>query len=197
VKLVLLTLLLAALAGRLYGGSFSNLGRLRIAWTPLALIGLAMQFVGGPGRWPLTLLIVSFVLLLVFGSVNLEVPGFPLIVLGVILNFLVIAVNHGMPVAERAIVASGQQETLSELVSDPGVKHHLAGANDELMFLGDVIAIPRPVGQIVSLGDVLTYGGVVWVVVAGMRRRRVADTTFVAPDRMPRGQTREATGAGG
>ncbi|HEV8563278.1 MAG TPA: DUF5317 family protein, partial [Actinomycetota bacterium] len=104
---------------------------------------------------------------------------------------------HGMPVAERAIVASGQQDTLSELVSHPGVKHHLAGADDELLFLGDVIAIPPPIGQIVSLGDVFTYGGVAWVVVAGMRRRRIVDTPFAAPAPLPGVRTREATGAGG
>lgn len=196
-KLVLPILMLAALVGRLYGGSFSNLGRLRIAWTPLALIGLALQFYGGQGQWPLTLLMVSFVLLLVFSSVNLRVPGFPLVVLGVILNFLVIAVNHGMPVAENAIVASGQQETLTALASDAGVKHHLAGADDELMFLGDVIAIPPPIGQIVSLGDIFTYLGVAWVVVAGMRRRPVVDAPFSVPARIPRMHHEGAAGAGG
>jgi Family of unknown function (DUF5317) len=196
-KLVLPTLMLAALVGRLYGGSFSNLGKLRIAWTPLALIGLALQFFGGGGQWPLTLLMVSFVLLLVFGSVNLKVPGFHLVVIGVVLNFLVIAVNHGMPVGEHAIVASGQQETLTALVSDAGVKHHLAGPNDELMFLGDVIAIPPPIGQIVSLGDLFTYLGVGWVVVAGMRRGRFVDTPFSAPARIPRPHPEEAAGAGG
>lgn len=195
-KLVLPTLVLAALAGRLFGGSFSNLGKLRIAWTPLALIGFALQLAPGPGRWPLTLLIVSFVLLLVFGSVNIEVPGFPIIVLGVILNFLVIAVNQGMPVAERAIVASGQQSTLPGLVSHPGVKHHLASADDDLMFLGDVIAIPPPIGQIVSIGDVFTYGGVAWVVVAGMRRRRVVDAPFTAPARSSRPHTEEVADGG-
>jgi hypothetical protein len=92
-------------------------------------------------------------------------------------------------------VASGQQDTLSGLVSHPGVKHHLAGADDELMFLGDVIAIPPPIGQIVSVGDVFTYGGAAWVVVAGMRRRRIVETPFPAAARMP--HAREATHAGG
>ena len=196
-KLVLPTLLLAAIAGRLFGGSLSNLGRLRIAWTPLALIGLALQFVAGPGQWPLTLLMLSFVLLLVFGSVNFEVPGFPLVLVGVVLNFLVIAVNHGMPVAERALAASGQQETLTALIEHPGAKHHLAGPDDELMVLGDVIAIPPPIGQIVSIGDVLTYGGVAWVVVAAMRRRRVVEPPFPARLPVPELPVEGISGAGG
>ena len=196
-KLVLPTLLLAILAGRLAGGSLTNLGQLRIAWTPLALIGLVLQLLVPPGQWPLTLLMVSFVLLLVFGAVNIEVPGFALIVVGVVLNFLVIAMNHGMPVTERAIVASGQQDTLAELVSNPGVKHHLSGPDDELMVLGDVIALPQPVGQIVSAGDILTYGGVAWLIVAAMRRRRIKDAPVIRSVPMPRTTPKEAIDVGG
>jgi hypothetical protein len=64
------------------------------------------------------------------------------------------------------------------------------------MILGDVIAIPQPIGQIVSLGDVLTYGGVAWVVVAGMRRRRTVDSPFAAPAGLARARVREATDGG-
>ena len=196
-KLVIPTLMLAVLAGRLAGGSLSNLGKLRIAWTPLALIGLTLQFLIPPGQWPLTLLMVSFVLLLIFGAVNFEVPGFPLIVAGVVLNFLVIAVNHGMPVTEHAIVVSGQQDTLRQLVSDPGVKHHLAGPDDELLFLGDFIALPQPVGQIVSVGDILTYGGVAWLVFAAMRRRRVVNAPPIGSVPFPAPGRQEAAGVDG
>ena len=194
-KLVLPTLLLAVLAGRLAGGSFANLGKLRIAMTPLAIIGLFLQFLVPPGRWPLTLLLVSFVLLLVFGVVNLKAPGFTLIVVGVVLNFVVIAMNHGMPVTAQAIVASGQQHTLPELVSDPGVKHHLAGPDDDLMFLGDVIAVPQPVGQIVSVGDILTYAGVAWLIVASMRRP-VRIARKIGSVHMPRRSSEEAADVG-
>jgi Family of unknown function (DUF5317) len=51
------------------------------------------------------------------------------------------------------------------------VKHHLADDDDRLLALGDVIALPAPIGQAISIGDIFTYGGVVVVVVAGMRRR--------------------------
>jgi hypothetical protein len=34
-----------------------------------------------------------------------------------------------------------------------------------------VIALPPPIGQAISVGDIFTYTGVVVVVVAGMRRR--------------------------
>ena len=40
-----------------------------------------------------------------------------------------------------------------------------------LLFLGDVIAIPPPVSQVISIGDIFTYGGVVIVIAGSMRRR--------------------------
>jgi diguanylate cyclase (GGDEF)-like protein len=179
VKVILATMLFSIAFGYAGGGRLTNLAKVRILLAPLAIVGLALQLVLPPGPWPLVLLLVSFVLLLVFGYVNRRVPGFRLILVGIMLNLLVIGVNHGMPVAKQALIDSGQQETLTELVHAGGAKHHLAGPDDELLFLGDVIAIPQPVGQIVSLGDVLTYGGVAWLIIASMlgpvwvqRRRR-------------------------
>jgi hypothetical protein len=67
-------------------------------------------------------------------------------------------------------VNSGQASSLQDLVDDGGAKHHLAGSGDRLRFLGDVIAI-RPLEQVVSVGDVFTYGGVMVLIVAGMGRR--------------------------
>jgi hypothetical protein len=45
----------------------------------------------------------------------------------------------------------------------------LATSDDQLRFLGDVIPVPDPVMQAVSIGDVLIYGGVGIAVVAAMR----------------------------
>ncbi len=47
--------------------------------------------------------------------------------------------------------------------------------DDTAVFLGDVIAIPPPLAQAISLGDIFTYGGVAVVVVSGMRRRSAAE----------------------
>jgi hypothetical protein len=75
-----------------------------------------------------------------------------------------------MPVTRAAIVGSGQADTLDEIVDEGGNKHHLAGPDDQLLFLADSIGIPPPVSQAVSVGDILAYGGAMWFVVAGMRR---------------------------
>jgi energy-coupling factor transporter transmembrane protein EcfT len=170
-KLVALSLAIAIAVGYILGGRLSSLSELKPRYGSLALIGLLLQFVNPPGRWPFVMLVTSFVLLTVFVIANVRVVGFAAILAGVLLNFAVIAVNGGMPVARDAIVASGQSDTLAPLIDHGGVKHHLAGPDDRLLFLGDVIAVPSPVRQVISIGDVFTYGGVAMVVVSAMRRR--------------------------
>jgi hypothetical protein len=172
-KLIVGALVIAILIGYLMGGRLSNLANLKIRWAPLAIVGLVLQVINPPGRWPIVMLLASFVLLLAFAIVNRHVIGFWLILIGVSLNFLVIGLNGGMPVSSQALAASGQENTIGDLTNnaDRYVKHHLADGDDELLFLGDVIALRPPVGQAISFGDIFTYVGVAVVIVAGMRRR--------------------------
>jgi hypothetical protein len=180
-RVVLATLVLAVLAGYLCGGRLSKLAALRIRWPVAAIVALALQCVPVPGRpWPLVLLFVSLGPLLVFVIVNLRMraAGFPLIAVGILLNFTVIAVNEGMPVTREALVASHQTDTLESLVHDGGAKHHLAASDDRFLGLADVIPI-APIRQVVSIGDLFTYLGVVWLVVAAMLGRALPTTRVI------------------
>jgi hypothetical protein len=192
-RLVLVAFALALLAGFLTGGRIGRLGQIRVRWGALAMVGLVLQLVSGPGRvLPLLCLFASFALLIVFAVANLRVAGFPLILVGILLNLTVIGVNLGMPVDRAALVASGQADTLEMLVEQGGAKHHLAGADDRLLFLGDVIPL-APLRQVISLGDVFTYGGVMWLIVAGMH----GFGRHGRRDRVPAGAAGgEAAGAG-
>jgi hypothetical protein len=173
-KLTLVAITIAIVAGLLAGGRLSNLATARIRWSALALVGLALQLLPVPGhRLSLGLLFVSFGILLVFVLANLRLPGFALILLGLAMNFSVITANGGMPVTGSALVASGQQGTLELLVHDGGAKHHLAAGSDLLLPLADVIPLPG-IDQVVSPGDITTYGGVIWLVAWCMRRRETA-----------------------
>jgi hypothetical protein len=167
-------LLLAVAIGFAAGGRLSGLAILRVDWAPLAVVGVALQFLPESGPWSFALLVASFVLLAAFVVKNLSTPGFALVLVGLSMNFAVIALNRGMPVTERALVQSGQQETLGALIRDGGAKHHLAGDADRLLFLADVTPIPPPVSQIVSAGDIVAYAGLGYVIVAAMRRARGA-----------------------
>jgi hypothetical protein len=170
-RLVLISFPLAIAAGYLLGGRLQNLGstRFRHGWAGLA--GVALQFAPAGGTLGALILLGSFGLLVFVAAVNRRLPGFALILVGLCLNLLVIAVNQGMPVTRAAIVASGQEETLDDLRTAGGSKHHLATDDDHLLLLADRMGIPFPVEQAVSVGDVAAYAGAMWFVVAGMRRR--------------------------
>jgi hypothetical protein len=169
-KLMAICMAVILAVGYLRGGRLRNVSELKLQWPALALVGLALQFVTGPGDTvPLACLYLSFVLLIVFTVKNISVVGFPLILIGVVCNLLVIGINGGMPVSARALVASNQAQFLADLENNPYPKHHLATDDDELRFLGDVIAIPQPMLQAISLGDILTYSGVGVVIIGAMR----------------------------
>jgi len=189
-RLIISSLALAVVVGYLAGGRLGLLAQLEIRWPYVALAGLGLQVAPVPGpTLPLVLLLVSFVLLIAFAAVNVRarMVGFPLILIGIVLNFVVIAVNQGMPVSREALVASGQAETLSLLARDGGVKHHLVGPDDRLLFLGDVIVI-RPVSMVASVGDLIAYAGVLWLVLMGM----VGQVVRVRPQPIPVGVTSDA-----
>jgi hypothetical protein len=170
-KLVLPSFLIAVAIGYARGGRLAALGGLRLRWQGAAIVGLALQMLLWPGgAWPLVYLYISFVILAAFAIANIRTTGFVLILIGIALNFAVIALNAGMPVSRVAIVESGQASTIDELVNDGGAKHHLATGDDRLRFLGDVIAI-RPLEQAISVGDIFTYGGVMVLITAAMGRR--------------------------
>ncbi len=174
-RLLAVTLVGALAIGVLSGGRLSHLAevRFRLAW--LGLLGVALQLPPVDGTAGDLLLLASFACLLGAVGANLRRPGFPLVLVGLALNLLVIGVNHGMPVSEAAIRASGQAETLDELRASDSPKHHLMGPGDRLTFLGDVIPIPPPIRQAVSAGDLAALLGIGWFVAAATRRRTSAD----------------------
>jgi len=172
VRLILLTVAIAIGVGLLTGGSFRAFPSIAVRWWWLALAGVALQFVPVSGNEGYVSLLASFALLLLFALVNLRSPGFILILTGLLLNTVVIAANHGMPVTQRALTRSGQTSTLADLIANGGAKHHLATSNTVLLPLGDVIAFPEPIGQAVSAGDLCVHFGVGWFVVVALRPRK-------------------------
>jgi signal transduction histidine kinase len=170
-RLILLTFAAAIAIGLLSGGRLRGLSAVRFRWPYLALVGIALQFLPIGGWEENALVALSFAALCVFALANIRQAGFALIFVGLALNFLVIGVNQGMPVSHRALVESGQEDLIDELVQSGGAKHHLATSQDSLRFLGDVIAIPPPVSQAASIGDLLMYAGAGWFIVAWMHRR--------------------------
>jgi len=167
-RLLLASLLVAILVGYVTGGRLSRLAdtSFRLPWVGMA--GIALQFLPLTGRLGDLVLVLSFVLLAITAAANRRLPGFVLIVVGLGMNIAVITVNHGMPVDRDAIVASGQADTLPDLEASSDAKHHLMTSEDRLVLLADVIAIPPPIRQVVSVGDLAAIAGAMWFVIGAM-----------------------------
>ena len=169
-RLLFLALLAATLIGYATGGRFGNLAETRFRWAWVGLVAIVLQFLPLEGDIGSAALMISLLLLAAVATVNWRLPGFILILLGVYMNFLVISVNGGMPITREAIEASGQTDTIAELRQLDSPKHHLRTPQDELVFLADSIGIPAPIRQAVSIGDLTAIVGMMWFVVAAMRR---------------------------
>lgn len=159
--------------GRLTGGRLRHAGEHRFrAWQLLAA-GATLQLLsnlldgGGPA---LGLLLASYAALLAFTTANLRIVGMWLVLLGLGLNALVITVNGGMPVKRAAVVAAGLAAKDEVLIID-STKRHLATPDTRLLALGDIVPV-RPLGQVLSFGDLMMSVGVADVVVHLLRPRR-------------------------
>ena len=170
-RLLFLTLLAAIMLGYAMEGSLTNLAETRFRWAWVGLVGILLQFLPIEGGLGSAALATSFLLLFAVALANRRLPGWSLILVGLYLNFLVISVNQGMPVTLEAIRASGQADTITELRALDSPKHHLRTAEDELLLLGDILAVPPPIRQAVSIGDLAAIAGMAWFVFAAMRRQ--------------------------
>jgi len=178
-KMVALALGVSLAVGFVTGGSLRGLGQIRLRWPYLAIVGIVLQLFPLGGWQEDALVLGSFGALLVFALANIREPGFVLLAAGVALNLVVIVANQGMPVSRTALLRSDQQETYTFLIDSAGAKHHVATAQDVLRPLGDVIPIPAPIAQAVSIGDVLMWAGAGWFLVVSMRRQTDLETAPV------------------
>lgn len=99
---------------------------------------------------------------LIFLWLNRHHKGFNLILIGVLLNFVVMAVNGGrMPVSLSASEVLGPYYT--DMLKSGSVisKHYMMDATTRLSFLGDIIPLskPYPRTQVISIGDVVMNFG--------------------------------------
>lgn len=153
---------------------------IRFAW--LAILAYAPQFftvylpatrLSLPDEWAAASIIASQVLLLVFCWLNRQIPGIPLLAIGLAANLLVIAANGGfMPISPDTAGRLVPVETLAAL--EPGSRFGwkdvlLLPESTRLVFLSDRLLLPEwfPYKVAFSLGDVLIAMGAFWLMAAG------------------------------
>lgn len=170
-------LFIALVIAVLRGGRLVNLGDLELTAWWLLFLSLGLQF--GTDLIPetsqglgLTMILLSYGLLLLMVWLNRSKPGMWIAGLGVLMNLTVIAINGGMPVlAGAAEVASGFTITAPDL-SD-SFKHVPLDETSRLTFFADVIPLRIVgIGEVISLGDIFLALGLGMYLEHELRRPR-------------------------
>jgi MFS family permease len=176
------TILLALIVGALAGGGIPRLADLRLRWTIVLVVALALRLGAGfsrelglppeiPVGWAF---IAAYGLIFVWLWQNWRVPGLQIAAVGIGANLLAILLNGGrMPIWAAAFSAAGFTE--ADIANDPF--HFLLRADTIAEFVasgglfGDVIPLPIPViRDVVSIGDVILAIGIFWAIVYSMTR---------------------------
>jgi hypothetical protein len=143
----------------LSGGSLSRLAGLELRCLWLAPVALGLQVVivtiAPNGNVTLHALvhIGTYLMIGLFLWVNRNIPGVPVIGLGTLSNATAIVANGGvMPASIRA-------QRLAGLTEGGGFHNSAALLHPHLLWLGDIIPVPGPLPNVLSIGDCFIFGG--------------------------------------
>lgn len=166
-------IILALIISFLRGGSFKGFDEIKFKHGGVIVVLFIVQltlfilapFVNVIAVWLPVWLMIFYGVLVILGWLNRHVPGFPIMVIGILLNMIVMIANGGkMPVSVEA-VSIVNPETMDELFRG-AIKHIPMDDNTRMWFLGDIIPLtsPYPNQKVISLGDVfLNVGGFLFV----------------------------------
>ncbi|HZC99329.1 MAG TPA: DUF5317 family protein [Actinomycetes bacterium] len=188
--LFLLAILAGIGAGVIRGGKARSLVEAKVHARILGLVclglqaivgALALRAVGIPRGVGALLLALGLVGLLGVARANGQLPGVPLLALGLLANLLVLVLNLGVPVPVDTLQRAGVSVE-RPVPHRPDAKHVIDGPGSRLAVLGDRLAV-RPLRTVTSYGDVAELAGlfllVQWLVIGSARREE--DTAHGAP----------------
>jgi hypothetical protein len=120
--------------------------------------------------------VAGFALLILGFAMSIRSPGVLLMAVGVALNLAVIVANAGrMPVERAAARRTGLVHYVDGL-TQPGPQRHVeASGSTPLRLLDDSIPVV-PLGQVLSVGDIVLAAGAAWWLLAAMGSRLVRST---------------------
>lgn len=175
------TALACVLSVPLTGGRLMRLVDLplRAGWAALAALGLQVLITTWAPADSVELLkglhLATYALAVVYIVANAGITGLPVLALGAALNLAAITANGGvMPASEAAMRIAG-------LGASDDFANSAPVADPQLLFLGDVIPIPGPwpLGNVVSVGDLLIMLGLLVVLHSACRAPKATVTSPV------------------
>lgn len=169
-------LAIAFLAAILAGGRLRNLEHIHFRYIWLVILAFLLQFgldaaaVRGQawvGETGIYIHLFSYLLLFLAIYLNWSITGMKIIGFGILVNFLVIAANHGiMPVRGDLLPVEMQ----SALAAGKSGTHGLIEIKTRLKYLADIIYLPLPYQKILlSFGDIVIDIGVFLLIFLGMK----------------------------
>jgi hypothetical protein len=181
-------LLVVAISVPLTKGSFHRMSRLQFSHLWLLLVALIAQLLLELLAFPqeriedvgYALLLTTYVMLFVFCWINRRTSGMTIVAVGIALNFLVIALNQGMPAKDDLRVVDGREV---HVAIEQSVKHRPQDDDTMLPFLGDVITFPELPNQQFSIGDIVMGLGILDICFEASRVPRRRGRPL--PDREP------------
>jgi hypothetical protein len=171
----------------LAGGRLVRVLELRLRWTAAVFAALALQIAittlipGGDPSLHDALHLVSYALAGAFLIANRSLPGLWLITLGGAMNLAAISANGGVMPASPAASAIAGIPASDQFANSAVLAHpHLA-------WLGDIIPVPGPwpLGNVLSVGDVVLYAGALVLLHRACRAGRSGSRTASISPALP------------
>jgi hypothetical protein len=143
----------------LAGGKLSRLAHLQLRWLWAAPLALALQVVittllpEGSHTLHSAVHLLTYAMLGAFLLANVNIPGVRVIAVGAASNVIAIVANAGVMPASRAA------ERIAGEVQDAGYHNATPLAHPHLLWLGDLIPVPGPLPNVLSIGDCIIFAG--------------------------------------
>lgn len=165
----------------LTGGRLGRLADLQLRGLTAPIIALALQVTlvtilpEGNQQLHADVHIATYALIGMFLFANRHIAGMSIIAAGAAANALAITVNGGVMPASRSA------QRMAGLVERGHVFHNSAAlAHPHLLWLGDVLPLPGPLPNVLSVGDCVIFLGML-VLLHRATRQRLVGVTPVTP----------------
>lgn len=151
------------------GGTYNKLSKLPFKFSILVSIALIIQIfiaitsqlLDIPRVFGYLLILFSYLILASALFLNRKDLYIKIILIGVLMNFLVIAVNGGMPLSEKSYQFTGlSRDSLNQKLQNDKIRV-LSSDKTDLNFLGEIVPLPKPypLPSVYSFGDILISFG--------------------------------------
>jgi len=160
---IALSLLLAFIRG----GRLNRLKDVDLRFLYLAIVSFVLDLIPYhrlnpvPSWVPFVIFMVKYLLLFVFVLSNRKHKYMKLIGMGILLNFLVMLFNGGaMPVSRHALEVASLAKQVEMIQSGTLPNYTLMTHDTPLWILADIIYVPWPKEQFISVGDIILMLGI-------------------------------------